>query len=259
MTESDPTADERVDRLYALPLDEFTAERNALAKELRKEGDRERAETTKALKKPSVEAWTVNQLARQHRDEVARLVELGEEQPDVLASGDRDRLRQAMGDVRGTLTSLANHAERILGGSDRKPTPALLERVTRMLQNAAATDEGRAALRQARFTVEAEPADLPDVELPAPKPAATKARPAEKTEREAEKTDRAAEKKQRAEEHAERARLEHALRRAEEHARLLKEKADDLERRARLAREAAVAADEAAQQTRESLVAFGGP
>lgn len=251
MTEAEPTADERVDRLYALPLDEFTAARNAVAKELRTEGDRESAEAVKALKKPSVEAWTVNQLARQHGDEVARLVELGEEQPDVLASGDRDRLRRAMGDVRGTLTSLANQAERILGGSDRKPTSALLERVTRMLQNAAATEDGRAALRQGRFTVEAETADLPDVDVAARAPAPNKARAAEKTER-------AAEKKQRAEEEAERARLEHALRRAEERARLLKEKAEDLEKRAAEAREGAVAAEKAAEAARESVVAHGG-
>jgi len=248
---TDPTGDERVDRLYALPLDEFTAERNALAKELRKEGDRDSADAVKALKKPSVEAWTVNQLARQHGDEVARLVELGEEQPDVLASGDRDRLRQAMGDVRGTLTSLAKQAERILGGTDRKPTSALLERVTRMLQNAAATEEGRAALRLGRFTVDAEPADLPDVDIPTAAPAPKKAR-------QTEKTDRAAQQKQRAEDEAERARLEHALRRAEERARLLKEKAEDLERRAAEAREAAVAAEAAADQARESVVARGG-
>ena len=250
---TDPTGDERVDRLYALPLDEFTAERNALAKELRKEGDRDSADAVKALKKPSVEAWTVNQLARQHGDEVARLVELGEEQPDVLASGDRDRLRQAMGDVRGTLTSLANQAVRILGGTDRKPTSALLERVTRMLQNAAATEEGRAALRLGRFTVEAEPADLPDVDIPTAAPA-----PAPKKARQTEKTDRAAQQKQRAEDEAERARLVHALRRAEERARLLKEKAEDLERRAAEAREAAVAAEAAADQARESVVARGG-
>jgi hypothetical protein len=248
---TDPAADERVDRLYALSLDEFTAERNALAKELRKDGDRDGADAVKVLKKPSVEAWTVNQLARQHGDEVARLVELGEEQPNVLASGDRDRLRQAMGDVRGALTSLANHAEQILGGADRKPTSALLERVTRMLQNAAATEEGRAALRLGRFTVEAEPADLPDVDVPAPPPAPKKAR-------QAEKADRAAERKQRAEDEAERSRLEHALRRAEERARLLKEKAEDLERRAAEARGAAVAAEAAADQARESVVARGG-
>ena len=252
MTEPDRQVDERVDRLYVLPLDEFTTERNALAKELRTEGDRESAETVKTLKKPSVEAWTVNQLARQHGDEVERLVELGEQQPDVLASGDRDRLRQAMGDVRGTLTSLANHAERILRGADRKPTPALLERVTRMLQNAAATEEGRAALRQGRFTVEAEPADLPEVDVPTPKPASKKARAAEKTDREAEK-------QRRAEEEAQRGRLEHRLRRAEEHARLLKEKAEDLERRAGEAREAAVAAEKDVEAASESLVAYGGP
>jgi hypothetical protein len=51
---SDPTdippevPDERVDALYGLPLDEFTAARDALAKDLRKEGERPGAEWVKA-------------------------------------------------------------------------------------------------------------------------------------------------------------------------------------------------------------------
>jgi hypothetical protein len=250
--------DERVDRLYDLPLGEFTAARNALAKDLRKEGDRETADAVKALQKPPVEAWTVNQLARQHRDEVERLVELGDEQADVLGSGDRDRLRKAMGDLRGTLTSLANHAERILESSDRKPTPALLERVTRLLQNAAGTDEGRAALHEGRFTAEAQTDELPDVEVAAPAPPAKRAPAADARERADAQRQRAEDKKQRAAHEAERTRLEHDLRRAEERARLLKDKAEDLERRAAEAREAAVAAEVAAEAAREFVVAHGG-
>ena len=56
---SDPTdippevPDERVDALYGLPLDEFTAARDALAKDLRKEGECPGAEWVKALRKPS--------------------------------------------------------------------------------------------------------------------------------------------------------------------------------------------------------------
>src|ERR687891_633946 len=50
--------------LYGLPLDEFTPARNELAKRLRGEGDRETAERVKELAKPSVAAWTVNQIAR---------------------------------------------------------------------------------------------------------------------------------------------------------------------------------------------------
>ena len=51
------TVADEVDRLYELPLEEFTAARNELAKRL---GDT----SVKELKKPTVTAWTVNQLAR---------------------------------------------------------------------------------------------------------------------------------------------------------------------------------------------------
>lgn len=51
-----------IDRLYQLPLDEFTAARNALAKGAGKEAGRVRA-----LGKPSVPVWIVNQLYWQDR------------------------------------------------------------------------------------------------------------------------------------------------------------------------------------------------
>ena len=47
--------DDRIDQLYQLPLEEFTAARNALAKETG-EG------AIKKLEKPNLAAWTVNQL-----------------------------------------------------------------------------------------------------------------------------------------------------------------------------------------------------
>jgi hypothetical protein len=49
--------DDQIDQLYQLPLDEFTAARNTLAKEA---GDR--AAEVKKLDKPNLAAWTVNQL-----------------------------------------------------------------------------------------------------------------------------------------------------------------------------------------------------
>jgi hypothetical protein len=46
-----------IDRLYALPLEEFTHERDELAKRVRDEGDADAAAAVKALKKPAVAAW----------------------------------------------------------------------------------------------------------------------------------------------------------------------------------------------------------
>jgi hypothetical protein len=54
------TLDDRIDRLYQLPLDEFTAARNALAKEVAAEGGR--ANDIKKLPKPPAAAWAINQV-----------------------------------------------------------------------------------------------------------------------------------------------------------------------------------------------------
>jgi hypothetical protein len=53
------------DDLYALPPGEFTRARDERAKGLRKEGRRDEADEVKALRKPTVAAWALNQLARQ--------------------------------------------------------------------------------------------------------------------------------------------------------------------------------------------------
>ena len=63
--------DDRIDQLYQLPLEEFTAARNALAKET---GD----SAVKKLEKPNLAAWTVNQLYWRERktyDDVIKAAE----------------------------------------------------------------------------------------------------------------------------------------------------------------------------------------
>jgi hypothetical protein len=65
--------DHEIDRLYQLPLDEFTAARNALAKEAGAEGSR-----IKALAKPPVPAWAVNQLHWRNGDVWDALIEAAE-------------------------------------------------------------------------------------------------------------------------------------------------------------------------------------
>ena len=52
-----------LDRLYNAPLPEFITVRNDIVKGLKSEGRKEEAATVQALRKPSVAAWTVNQLS----------------------------------------------------------------------------------------------------------------------------------------------------------------------------------------------------
>lgn len=62
--------DEEIDRLFQLPLADFTAARNALAKDAGAEG-----KTIKTLTKPPVAAWAVNQLYWKDRDRYDTLVD----------------------------------------------------------------------------------------------------------------------------------------------------------------------------------------
>ena len=64
--------------LFKLPLTEFTVARNALAARLKKAGRGEGSERVKALVKPSISAWAVNQLYWRHRDAFERLIAAGE-------------------------------------------------------------------------------------------------------------------------------------------------------------------------------------
>ena len=51
-----------IDELFKLPLAEFIGARNELATRLKKSGQANDANLVKTLAKPSVSAWTVNQL-----------------------------------------------------------------------------------------------------------------------------------------------------------------------------------------------------
>lgn len=64
------TAREIIDRLYALPFDEFTWERNQAERELRRAGQREQAEQAKTVRKPTAAAAAANHLVRAHRAQV---------------------------------------------------------------------------------------------------------------------------------------------------------------------------------------------
>jgi len=83
--------------LYRLSPAEFVAARDALAKQLRADGDRETATAVKALRRPSVAAGLLNALAHDHPDELAALIDLGDE----LRQAQEARVRGEDGDVSG--------------------------------------------------------------------------------------------------------------------------------------------------------------
>jgi hypothetical protein len=149
--------------LYGLPLNEFTAARNALAAELKKGGDTESATTVKALKKPPVTAWAINQLVRAHPDDVAGLLEAGERlrqaQDSVMEGSDPAALRTAMAERRELVTDLARRAAKMLEKEGAKANRAHLDRISATLINAVVDDEARESLRAGTLTGDVDAAE----------------------------------------------------------------------------------------------------
>lgn len=84
---SDRSTDAAIDTLYEAPLDQFVARRNALATELRKAGDRAGADVVKALAKPSLVAWAVNQAWWREPEAVQRVLDAAAAQRDAHGAG----------------------------------------------------------------------------------------------------------------------------------------------------------------------------
>lgn len=109
---------DRIDQLYGLTPGEFTAARNALAKELRGEGHRDEAAQVARLRRPTIAAWAINQAVRRHRDSFAALLDAGQQvrraQRRAL-SGVRDSgLRDATRTRRQLIDELTNLAAQVL-------------------------------------------------------------------------------------------------------------------------------------------------
>ncbi len=126
-----------IDRLYTLPLSEFTAARNELAKALRAAGDRAAADRVKGLAKPSLAAWAVNQLYHRERQTFDRLLSAGVEQHRAVTR--RGAISRAVVErKRAALQELLRRAERLLEKGGTRWTPALRQRLTRTLEALAA-------------------------------------------------------------------------------------------------------------------------
>ncbi|HWK27816.1 MAG TPA: hypothetical protein VNS09_14730 [Solirubrobacter sp.] len=143
--------------LYALPLEQFVPARDALARQLRKAGDREAAARVAKLTKPTPAAWTANQLAREHPELISALLEAGaalrEAQDAALAGGGAAGLRAASSAERTAVDAVLAAASGYRPAG-RPLSSALADRLRTTL-HAAATDESiRSALVDGRLVSE---------------------------------------------------------------------------------------------------------
>ena len=223
-----------LERLYRAPLADFIKIRNHAAGNLKKQGDEGGAAEVAALKKPSVSAWIVNQLAHAAPLELARLVKAGEAMEEAqrqsMSGGDSRGFADARGDEAATMTRLRAAARKVLPSA----SPAILDRVANTLRAGSATSEGRDLIRKGRLTGDLDPpgfeafSSLPMV-TPAKKPARAAAA---------------------AKAFARMETLERRKREAEEKTRALTAVADDLEQEAAATEDLAKKASKAAAKAR---------
>ncbi|HWN85302.1 MAG TPA: hypothetical protein VNN99_09130 [Vicinamibacterales bacterium] len=133
--------DSEVDALFKLALPEFTAARNALASKLQKAGDKAAAAEVKALAKPPVSAWVVNQIYWRARAAFDRLMTAGARLRQAQASqlaGHSTNLREVLTTHREAVTELSRQAAAILSESGHPASPDIMRRVTMTLEGLAA-------------------------------------------------------------------------------------------------------------------------
>ena len=126
-----------IDALFQLPLAEFTAARNTLATQLKKSGRTDEAARVKTLAKPSISAWTVNQLFWRHRTLYDRLMASGQQFRDAQAAqlaGKPADIRRPLEERRKALGDLAQAAAGVLKNASHQPTPDTMRRVTTTLE-----------------------------------------------------------------------------------------------------------------------------
>ncbi len=126
-----------VDALFQLPLDEFTTARNILASRLKKTGRGDEAEKVKALVKPPISAWAVNQLYWKHREAFNDLIAAGQHliqaQKSQLAGKTAD-FQGAQAEQRRALSKASLLAEAVLQEAGHKQTPDLMRRINAALE-----------------------------------------------------------------------------------------------------------------------------
>jgi DNA repair exonuclease SbcCD ATPase subunit len=197
--------DTEIQRLYGLPFGEFTAARNTLAKELRKQGEKESAEEVASLPKPTVSAWAVNHLFTTDSERMEELLASGERARkalrSILSGGDPGALREAIQEARDLANELRDRAAEAVTEESRKPGPAIVDRIATNLQSLAFSPAAEPVIQRGWMDVDLPPpgfevlaglqlAGLPKRAAKPPTPAPAKKPAAPRVDRQAEQKER---------------------------------------------------------------------
>jgi len=117
-------SDDEVDALFTLDPEEFVPARDAIVRRLRK-SDRSAAAEVAKLRRPTVPAWALNVVAREHPREIAAVLKAGERlraAQEKALRGDATALRSATSERRDAIAVVTALVAGVLG--DRAPAQA---------------------------------------------------------------------------------------------------------------------------------------
>ena len=146
-------SDDAITKLYAVPLDAFTRERNTLAAELTKAGHADRARAVRQLRRPSAPLWATNQLARVDSERLEAFL-------DSVVQIRKTQLRdpraatEALTRQRRELQHLVRQAGELLAKHGARATPEAERRISDTLLGAAVDRDRADELRHGRLTQE---------------------------------------------------------------------------------------------------------
>ncbi|UNK46346.1 hypothetical protein [Arthrobacter sulfonylureivorans] len=151
--------------LYALLPGEFTAARNAKAKEATQDGDKALAARLRSLPKPTAAAWLLNMMARHRRDEIDGVIELGAAMSQAQQELDPGQMR-ALGDQRrGLLSAMASSGRQLADELGHPVSPAVATEVEQTLRAAMSDPAAGAALASGLLTESFSSTGLDPVDL----------------------------------------------------------------------------------------------
>src|SRR5947207_5470578 len=179
--------EEDVDALFTLPLSEFIGARNALAVRLKKAGHGDQANQVKALAKPSISAWAVNQLYWQHRQACDQLTSTGQRFRKAQTARKVADIHETLDARREALAHLSELTTILLRDAGYNPSPETLHRIATTLEALSVYASLPGGPRSGRLTQDVDPpgfdslaslmsgAGMPKLTLVPPKaPASTK-------------------------------------------------------------------------------------
>ena len=149
--------EEDVDALFTLPLSEFIGARNALTARLKKAGHGDEANQVKALAKPSISAWAVNQLCWQHREVFDQLMSTGQRFRKAQTARKVADINEALDARRAALAHLSDLTTTLLRDAGHNPSPETVHRITTTLEALSVYASLPGGPRSGRLTQDVDP------------------------------------------------------------------------------------------------------